>query len=122
MAARTHSYTQAAPSRERSNARATLAILCGLAAVIAIPLAIELTRKLAGAVLLDAAWAIPVAAIGGVASLMLERGARGAVTRGPRLLLAARVLAVTAICLTLSSALAVGVYEFLLWKEGAKGA
>ena len=121
MAARTHSYTQAAPSRERSNARAIVAILCGFAAVIAIPLAIELTRKLAGAVLLDAAWAIPVAAIGGVASLMLERGARGAVTRGPRLLLAARVLAVTAICLTLSSALAVGVYEFLLWKEAVKG-
>ena len=122
MAARTHSYTQAARSRGRSNARATVAILCGFAAVIAIPLAIELTRKLAGAVLLDAAWAIPVAAIGGVASLLLERGVRGVVTRGSRLLLAARVLAVTAICLTLSSALAVGVYEFLLWKEGAKGA
>ena len=122
MAARTHSYTQAASSRGRSNARATLAILSGLTAVIAIPLAIELTRKLAGAVLLDAAWAIPVAAIGGVASLLLERGVRGVVTRGSRLLLAARVLAVTAICLTLSSALAVGVYEFLLWKEGAKGA
>ena len=122
MAARTHSYTQAAPNRGRSNARATLAILSGLAAVIAIPLAIELTRKMAGAVMLDAAWAIPVAAIGAVASLTLERGARGVVARGPRLLLAARVLAVTAICLTLSSALAVGVYEFLLWKEGAKGA
>ena len=96
-------------------------MLCGLAAVIAIPLAIELTRKMAGAVMLDAAWAIPVAAIGGVVSLMLERGARGVVTRGSRLLLAARVLAVTAICLTLSSALAVGVYEFLLWKEAVKG-
>ena len=122
MAARTHSYTQAAPSSGRSNARANLAILSGLAAVIAIPLAIELTRKVAGAVMLDAAWAIPVAAIGAVVSLILERGARGLVTRGSRLLLAARVLAVTAICLTLSSALAVGVYEFLLWKEGAKGA
>ena len=120
MAARTHSYTQ---QRQRSNARATLAVLLGLAATVAIPLAIELTRKMAGAVLLDAAWAIPVAAIAAVAALMFERGARAVVSRtleqarGSRRLLAARVFAVTGICLTLSSSLAVGIYEFLLWKE-----
>jgi hypothetical protein len=64
-------------------------------------------------VLLDAAWAIPVAAICAVAALVLGRGSRG----GSRLLLAAHVLAVTGICLALSSALAVGIYEFLVWKE-----
>ncbi len=123
MASRTHAYTQAASNRGRSNHRATLAVLCGLAAVIAIPLAIELTRKMAGAVLLDAVWAIPVAAVAAAASLMFQRGARGVVSRtlkqagGSRRLLAARVLAITAICLTLSSALAVGIYEFLVWKE-----
>ena len=119
MAARTHAYTEPG----RSNPRATLAVLCGLAAVVAIPLAIELTRKMAGAVLLDAVWAIPVAAVAAAASLMFERGARAVVSRtleqaaGSRRLMAARVFAVTGICLTLSSALAVGIYEFLLWKE-----
>ena len=117
MAARTHAYTQPASNRGRSNHRATLAVLCGLAAVIVIPLAIELTRKMSGAVLLDSAWAIPVAAVAAVASLVFERGARSLVGRGSRVLLAARVFAVTGICLTLSSALAVGIYEFLLWKE-----
>ena len=119
MAARTHSYVEP----RRSNHRATLATVFGLAAVVAIPLAIELTHKISGAVLLDAAWAIPVAAIAAVASLMLERGARAVAGQSvlpagaSRRLLAARVFAVTGICLTLSSTLAVGIYEFLLWKE-----
>jgi hypothetical protein len=111
LAARTHSYTQ----RRRSSPRATLAIVCGLLATIAVPLAIELTRRVTGAVLLDSAWAIPVAAAAAVASLMFERGARGVL--GSRRLLAARVFAVTGICFALSSSLAVGIYEFLLWKE-----
>jgi hypothetical protein len=123
LAARTQTYTQAAPTRRRSNTRATLAVAFGLISVIAIPLAIELTRRVAGWVLLDAAWAIPVAAVAAVTSLMFARGARGVVSRsleqagGSRRLLAARVLAVTGICLALSSALAVGIYEFLVWKE-----
>jgi hypothetical protein len=123
LAARTQSYTQAASNPRRSNYRATLAVLCGLVAVVAIPLAIEVTRKKTGAVLLDAAWAIPVAAVAAAATLMLERGARGSGDRtdgqagGSRRLMAARVLAVTGICLVLSSSLAVGIYEFLVWKE-----
>ena len=66
--------------------------------MIAIPLAIELTRKVHGGDLLDAVWAIPVAAVAAVASLVFARGSRG--------ITAARVLAVTGICLALSSALA----------------
>ena len=83
--------------------------------MVAIPLAIELTRKVSGASLVDAAWAIPIAAAAAVASLVFVRGESVS-----RRLTAARVLAVTAICLALSSALAVGIYEFLLWKEGRK--
>jgi hypothetical protein len=119
LAARTHTYTQP----RRSNSRATLAVVCGLAAVIPIPLAIGLARELAGAVVLDAAWAIPVAAFAAAASLMFARGARDVASRTfaqaseSRRLMAARVFAVTGICLTLSSALAVGIYELLLWKE-----
>jgi hypothetical protein len=125
LAARTHSYARAASNGGRSNHRATLAVLFGLVAVIAVPLAIELTHRVTGAVLLDAAWAIPVAAVAGVASLMFARGGRAVVNRtleqagGSRRLMTARVLAVTGICLALSSALAVGIYEFLLWREKA---
>ena len=88
-----------------------------------IPLAIYVTRRVSGAVVLDAAWAIPVAAVLAVASLMLERGARRRASRtleqsgGSRRLIAARMLAITGICLALSSALSVGIYEFLVWKE-----
>jgi hypothetical protein len=127
LATRTYTYTppsRGAASKEgRSNLRATLAVLCGVVAVIAIPLAIELTRKMSGAVLLDAAWAIPVAAVAAFASLMFARGARGVVDRtlgrgrGSRRITAARVLAVAGICLILSSSIAVGLYEFLVWKE-----
>lgn len=92
-------------------------------AAIAIPLAIEVTRKKTGAVLLDAAWAIPVAAVAAVLTLSLERGARRVINRslgqagGSRRVMAARVLAVTGICFALSSSIAVGLYEFLVWKE-----
>ena len=127
MASRTHTYTarskSGTSSRGPSAARSTLAILCGLVAVFTIPVAIEMTRKIAGAVLIDAAWAIPVTAVTAVAALLFERGARGAVSRtleragSSRRLMAARVLAVTGMCLALSSSLAVAVYEFLVWKE-----
>ena len=127
MAARTHTYAArsrgSASDERRSNHRATLALVCGFAAAIVIPLAIYVTRRVSGAVVLDAAWAIPVAAVLAVASLMLERGARRRASRtleqsgGSRRLIAARVLAITGICLALSSALSVGIYEFLVWKE-----
>jgi hypothetical protein len=111
LAARTHTYER--PSR--SSYRATLALLCGVVGVLAIPVAIELTRKVSGAELIDAAWGIPVAAAAAVGSLLFARGESTS-----RRLTAARVLAVTTICLALSSGLAVGIYEFLLWKEGRK--
>lgn len=121
MAVRTQTLTHR-PSR-RSNHRASLAVLCGLIAVAVIPVGIELTRKIPGAALLDAVWGIPVAAVASLASILFARGARGAISRtleqagGSARLRTARVLAVTGICITLSSSLAVGIYEFLLWKE-----
>jgi hypothetical protein len=98
-------------------------VLFGLVSVAAIPVGIELTRKIHGGVLLDSVWAIPVAAAGAILSILFARGAGGAIARtleqtgGSSRLRLARGLAVTGICLTLSSALAVGIYEFLLWKE-----
>ena len=119
MAVRIQTYAQP----RRSNHRATLAVVCGLVAAGIIPVAIELTRKVPGAVLLDAVWAIPVAALAAIAGVMFERGGRGVFVRsleqsgGERRLRLGRVLTVTGICFTLSSSIAVGLYELLLRLE-----
>jgi hypothetical protein len=107
----------------RLNVRAWIAFLFGLVAVATIPVAIELTRKISGAQLLDAVWSIPVAAVAATVSLLFARGARGAIVRtleragGSTWIRLARILAVTGICLTLSASIAVGVYELLLRLE-----
>ena len=115
--------TQTLSQPRRLNARAWLAFLFGLLAVAVIPAAIELTRKVPGAVLLDAVWAIPVAAIASVVSLLFARGARGAIARtlepvgGATCIRLGRILAVAGICFTLSASIAVGLYELLLRLE-----
>ncbi|HEY1564258.1 MAG TPA: hypothetical protein VGF72_06210 [Gaiellaceae bacterium] len=107
----------------RLNVRAWLAFLFGLVAVLTIPAAIELTRKIPGAVLLDAVWGIPVAALAATASLLFARGARGAIARtleragGSTWIRLGRILAVAGICLTLSASISVGLYELLLRLE-----
>jgi hypothetical protein len=107
----------------RPNFRAWLAFLFGVVAAAAIPVGIELTRKVPGAALLDAVWAIPVAALAATASLLFARGACGAIVRtlgrvgGAGWIRLARILAVAGICLTLSASIAVGLYELLLRLE-----
>ncbi len=107
----------------RPNYRAWLAFLFGIVAAGVIPAAIELTRKVPGAVLLDAVWAIPVAGVAAVLSLLFARGARGAIVRtlertgGSLWIRLGRILAVAGICFTLSASIAVGLYELLLRLE-----
>ena len=107
----------------RPNYRAFLAFLFGILAAGVIPVAIELTRKIPGAALLDAVWAIPVAALAATASLLFARGARGAIARtleragGSLLIRLGRILAIAGICVTLSASIAVGLYELLLRLE-----
>ena len=107
----------------RPNVRAWLAFLFGVVAAAAIPVGIELTRKIPGLALLDAVWAIPVAALAATASLLFARGARGAIARtlertgGSATTRLARMLAVAGICFTLSASIAVGLYELLLRLE-----
>ena len=119
MAARTQTLLQP----QRVNFRAWLAFLLGLVAAAVIPVAIELTRKIPGAELLDAVWAIPVAAVAATLSLLFARGARGAIARtlgragGAGWIRLARILAVAGICFTLSASIAVGLYELLLRLE-----
>jgi hypothetical protein len=119
VAVRTQTLVQA----RRPNVRAWLAFLFGLVAAGVIPAAIELTRKIPGAALLDAVWAIPVAALTATVSLLFARGARGAIARslesvgGSTWIRLGRVLAVAGICFTLSASIAVGLYELLLRLE-----
>jgi ABC-type sugar transport system permease subunit len=115
--------TQTLSQPARLNVRAWLAFLFGFVAAGVIPAAIELTRKVPGAVLLDAVWAIPVAAAAAIVSLLFARGARGEIARtlepvgGAGWIRLGRILAVAGICLTLSASIAVGLYELLLRLE-----
>ena len=107
----------------RPNYRAGLAFFFGVVAAVTIPVAIELTRKIPGAELLDAVWGIPVAAVAATLSLLFARGARGAIARslypvgGATTTRLARILAVAGICFMLSASIAVGLYELLLRLE-----
>ncbi|HZT95142.1 MAG TPA: hypothetical protein VE985_11770 [Gaiellaceae bacterium] len=120
MAVRTQTFMQ---PRRQPNYRAWLAFLFGVVAAGVIPVAIELTRKIPGAALLDAVWAIPVAAVAATVSLLFARGAHGAIARtleragGATWIRLGRILAVAGICLTLSASIAVGLYELLLRLE-----
>jgi hypothetical protein len=119
LAVRTATLVQ----RRRPNYRAGLAFLFGLVAAGIIPAAIELTRKIPGAALLDAVWAIPVAAAAATVSLLFARGARGTIARsldrvgGSFWIRLGRFLAIAGICVTLSASIAVGLYELLLRLE-----
>jgi hypothetical protein len=107
----------------RANHRASIAVLLGLVAVAVIPVGIELTRRIQGVALLEAAWAIPVAFGAGIAALLFARGARGALVRtlersgGTVRIRVGRILAVAGICIGLSGSIAVGLYELLLRLE-----
>jgi steroid 5-alpha reductase family enzyme len=119
MAVRTQTLMQP----RRSNYRAGLAFLFGVVAAVTIPVAIELTRKIPGAALLDAVWGIPVAAVAATLSLLWARGARGEIARslervgGETTIRLGRFFAVAGICITLSASIAVGLYELLLRLE-----
>jgi hypothetical protein len=106
-----------------SNHRASFAVLVGLVAAIAVPGAIIMARQTHGVELLDAAWAIPVAALCGTLALLFVRGARGRIRQsleragGTGRIRTAKILAIAGICFALSGSIAVGVYELLLRLE-----
>ena len=89
--------------------------------MLAIPAGVALAKYDAGFTLLDAAWAIPVAALASIAALLEIRGTSGHVrfSLAPvKRIRLGRLLAVLGICLTLSAAIAVGFYYVLLQLEG----
>jgi hypothetical protein len=107
-----------------SNHRASLAVLLGLVAVLAVPAAVVASRRTSGIRLLDAAWAIPVSVICGLAALLFVRGARGRIrltlerSGGAGRIRWGRILGGAGICVALSASIAVGFYELLLRLEG----
>jgi hypothetical protein len=107
-----------------SNHRASFAVLLGLVGVAAVPVGVALSRQTAGVHLLDAAWAIPVAALLGLSALLFARGAAGRVRAtleragGRARIRLSRWLGVAGLCVALSASIAVGFYELLLRLEG----
>lgn len=95
-------------------------LACGVLAVAALPLAILVTRYSRSYDLLQAGFAIPVAAALGVAAVALARRARArnALSLGRAGGLGAaragRILGILALCLGSSAALSLAVYGLLL--------
>jgi hypothetical protein len=106
-----------------SNHRASLAVLFGLVAVVAVPAGVAAAQRLAGVSLIDAAYAIPVAALAAVSALLFARGARGRIQRtleragGAGRARAGRILGIAGISIALSASIAVGFYELLVRLE-----
>ncbi len=111
------------PQPRRANHRASVAVLLGVVAVAVIPVGIELTRRVAGVALIEAAWGIPVSIGAGIAALLFVRGARGALVRtlersgGASRIRLGRILATAGICIGLAATISVVVYEVLLRLE-----
>jgi hypothetical protein len=108
----------AGPTRS-SNHRASLAVVLGLAATAAVPAAIGVALRTSGVRLLDAVWAVPVAAVLGTAALLFARGAAGRIRStleragGRGRIRASRIFGVAGICFAISGAIAFGFYELL---------
>ena len=114
----------AAPTRSSSaprgwNPRAAASVIVGLLGAAAVPFAIAAAQLTDLLDLLHAAWAIPAAALAGVAALVLARGARRRFERtlgrvgGAGAARAGRILGVLALALATSGAIAVAFYYFL---------
>jgi hypothetical protein len=109
----------AAPTRS-SNPTAAAALLAGLLAVAALPVAIALAQVSPRVKLTQAAAGAPVAALLGGVALLLARRARRRAERtlgragGEGVARAGRVLGVLGLCLAASAAIAIGFYGLLV--------
>jgi hypothetical protein len=94
-------------------------VLAGLASVATMPLAIFLTRFSDSYELLHAAFAIPLAAVLGLAALALARRSRRTIAlslssdRRDRAAVAGRMLGIAGICIAVAAVVALGVYGLL---------
>jgi hypothetical protein len=98
---------------------ARLALVLGLAAIVALPAAVALAQVSPRLTLLQAGVGVPVAGVLGLAAVLVARGARrrSQWTLAPAGLGVARMgraLGVLALCVTASGTIALGFYELLV--------
>ena len=99
--------------------RAWVALLLALAGVLTLPAAIEVARRSKRVALLDASYAIPLAFLLGLLSVVMARRARHNLRwlrlreSGTGVASAAVILGAVAVCLALTGALSVGFYELI---------
>jgi peptidoglycan/LPS O-acetylase OafA/YrhL len=106
--------------RHAATRRARLALVCGLAALLTLPAAIELASRSKRIALLDAAYAIPLAFLLAVFSLGMAQRSRRNLRwlqlreQGTGVATAAVVVGTIALCLSLVAALSVGFYGLVV--------
>ena len=109
----------AAPTSS-SRARAWVALLLGLAGLLTLPAAVELSRRSARVGLLDAGYAIPLAFLLGLVSVVMARRARENLRwlrlreGGTSVASTAVIVGLVTVSLALTAALSIGFYELIL--------
>jgi hypothetical protein len=94
--------------------------LLGVAGVATLPVAIETARRSTRIVLLDAAYAIPLGFLLGLAAVIMARRAKHNLRwlslreGGTGVATVALVAGMVAVCLALTAALSIGFYELVL--------
>lgn len=103
-----------------ARARAWVALFLGLAGLVTLPAAIEAARRSTRIVLLDAAYAIPLAFVLGLVAVTMARRAKENLRwfslrdGGTGVASAALIVGLVAVCLALTAALSIGFYELVL--------
>ena len=108
-------------SNREPNWAARWAVALGLVALLALPAAIAATHFADRLELLDAAVAIPLALVSGIAALRLARHARARVqrtlgrVRGEAAAAVGRVFGALGVCLAITATISVGFYAVLAY-------
>jgi hypothetical protein len=104
----------------RSRRRSWVALLLAVLGLLALPAAVDLSRRSQTVSLLDAGYAIPVAFLLGLVALIMARRARDNLRwlsvrdAGTGVASTAVVIAGVTICLAVTAALSIGFYELVL--------
>jgi hypothetical protein len=97
-----------------------VALLLGLAGLLALPAAIEVSRRSPRVGLLDAGYAIPLAFLLGVIAVVMARRSRENLRwlrlreGGTAVASTAVIVGAVAVCVALTAALSIGFYELVL--------